>query len=210
MGSDPLEVAPFQIMPTEVTLAQYKRYIIESARIHVLTDEFITENSHDENAPVVFVSWTDARYFLHWLNRNKPGDDPGIYSLPTEVEWEYACRNGRDEIYCGGDKANAVGWNSSQNVVYQQPVAQKKANGFGLFDMSGNVHEWVMDCYHPGSDSTPTNDTGWGRGCHPSKRIVRGGSWKDGPESSRATTRLEVNINSHSPAIGFRVVRRLP
>ncbi len=205
-----ITVTAFQIMPTEVTLAQYKRYIIESARIHLVTDEFISANSHDDEAPVVYVSWTDTRYFLHWLNLNKPDDDQGTYSMPTEAEWEYACRAGSYETYCGGNTANAVSWNSSQNIAYQQPVARKKANAFGLYDMSGNVHEWVMDCYGPEHDKLPARKIKWGFGCQPVKRVVRGGSWNDPPWNARATGRLMVDINSRSPTIGIRVVRRLP
>ncbi len=205
-----VEIRPFQIMPTEVTLAQYKRYIIESSRIQILTDEFILANRYDDDVPVVLVSWNDASYFLHWLNKNKPVSDQGTYSLPTEAEWEYACRAGGDDTYCGGNTANEAGWNSSQNVTHQQPVAQKVANAFGLFDMSGNVYEWVMDCYHTGRANTPPDGSGQGFGCHPSKRIVRGGAWNTGPGSSRASHRLTMNITSRSANIGFRVVRRLP
>lgn len=205
-----VEVPPFQIMPTEVTLALYKRYIIESARIHILNDEFMKANNHGDEAPVVFVSWTDTRYFLHWLNKNKPDDDPGTYSLPTEAEWEYACLAGQETLYCGGNKANEVGWNASQKLAYQQPVARKTLNAFDLFDMSGNVHEWVVDCHHPDYLGAPTDGSEWTGDCNPSKRIVRGGSWNDPPKSTRATSRLMVDINSPSRVIGFRVVRRLP
>ena len=206
-----VRVYDFQIMTTEVTLAQYKRYIIKSSNVDILQDEFMEANRHDNNAPVVYVSWNDIRYFLHWLNQNKPDDDAGEYTLPTEAEWEFACLAGGDELYCGGNKAGDVAWYASKTLGFQQPVAQKKPNAFGLYDMSGNVREWVEDCYHNNYENAPNDSQAWNRNCHiRSTYVTRGGSWEEGSEASRATDRMAAKFNRRDPTIGFRIVRRLP
>ncbi len=201
-------VADFQMMPTEVTLAQYKRYISESANTELLQNEFMEANKFDDNAPVIYISWNDTRYFLHWLNQNKPASDQGEYRLPTEAEWEYACRARRDTLYCGSDTAGEVAWYASNTPGHQQPVAQKRANAFGLYDMSGNVREWVMDCYHANYDNAPSDGTlAWERDCDPSDYVTRGGSWDEGAEASRVTDRLASKFNKQDAITGFRVVR---
>ncbi len=205
-----VRVQGFQIMPTEVTLAQYKRYIIASSNIEVLQDEFMDANRHDDNAPVVFISWNDIRYFVHWLNQNKPDTDPGEYRLPTEAEWEYACRAGEEHFYCGSNSPREVAWFLSKKLAYQQPVAQKKPNAFGLYDMSGNVREWVQDCYHDNYDNAPSDGRAWVRNCYArSTYVTRGGSWDEGQEASRASDRLAAKFNKRDVNIGFRLVRKL-
>jgi len=206
-----VEIASFQIMTTETTLAQYKRYIIDSNRITIVTEEFMDANAFGDNAPVVFVSWNDIRHFLHWLNQNKPANDAGKYRLPTEAEWEYACRAGKNDRYCGSDTASAVAWYSSKRIAYQQPVAQKNANAFGLYDMSGNVRERVEDCYHENYEKAPTNGSAWSTDCTSfTLSVGRGGSWNEDSQEVRVTDRRAVRITSRSPTIGFRVVRKVP
>lgn len=205
-----VDVQAFQIMSTEVTLTQFKRYLIKSSRVNILTDPFMKVNSYDNNAPVVFISLTDVTYFLYWLNENKPNSDSGEYMLPTEAEWEYACRAGGNESYCGSEKASTVAWYLSKTLAYQQPVAQKKGNAFGLYDMSGNVREWVKDCYHINYETAPSSGREWTRDCVSRKRVVRGGSWNEAAAASRATDRLAASVNSRTPIIGFRVVRKVP
>jgi len=205
-----VRVSAFQVMTTEVTLSQYKRYIIESSNVKILNDNFINANAHGNNAPVVFVSWNDVRNFIFWLNNNKPASDQGTYMLPTEAEWEYACRAGKNDLYCGSSTASEVAWYASKTIAYQQPVAKKKANVFGLYDMSGNVREWVQDCYHANYENAPADDRAWEKDCLSSKRVLRGGSWREEKTGARVTDRLAVNVSSHSPTIGFRVVRKVP
>ena len=205
-----VKISSFQMMTTEVTVAQYKRYIIESSRINLLSDQFMEANSHGDNAPVVFVSRNDIRTFFHWLNQNKPANDIGIYRLPTEAEWEYACRAGKDTLYCGSNRASEVAWSTSKTITYQQPVASKKANAFGLYDMSGNAREWVVDCYHANYDHAPADGSVWDRDCQSnSSGVLRGGSWNEAPQGSRVTDRSALRISSRSPMIGFRAVREV-
>lgn len=203
-----VDVPAFEIMTTEMPLSLFKRYIIESSDIRVLSDEFMKANAFGDSAPVVFVSWNDARRFLHWLNRNKPASDKGTYVLPTEAEWEYACHAGKLELYCGSDRATEVAWYSSKTVVRQQAIAAKKPNAYGLYDMSGNVREWVKDCYHRDYTGAPDTAREWTKGCASHNRIVRGGSWNEGKDAARATDRMAARMTDHSPTIGFRVVRK--
>lgn len=202
-----VQIPPFQIMSTEVTLGQFKRYIIASNRVNIVTEAFMDANAHGDLAAVAFVSWNDARNFVHWLNKNKPATDSGNYRLPTEAEWEYACHAGSYDPFCGSSKASSVSWYLSNTVSHQQAVARKKANAFGLYDMSGNVREWVLDCYHDSYNDAPTDGSAWDKGCLSSQRIVRGGSWKEAREEGRASARVSVSIPTRSPTIGFRLIR---
>lgn len=205
-----VEISRFQLMTTEVTLAQFKRYIIESSNVKIVSDNFINANNYSDEGPVSYVSWNEAQKFLHWLNRNKPADDQGKYTLPTEAEWEYACRGNSEHRFCGGDLISDVAWVKSKNIAYPQPVARKKANGFGLYDMSGNVAEWVADCYHADYEKSPTSGQAWIKNCLNSSRVFRGGAWNDDQQDARVTDRLAASPTSHSASIGIRVVRRLP
>lgn len=109
-----------------------------------------------DNCPVENVSWNDAKDFIQKLNV-KTGKQ---YRLPSEAEWEYACRAGGQQEYCGSNNVDAVAWYEG-NSNSTRPVAGKQPNAFGLYDMSGNVWEWVEDCY--GGDCA--------------NRVLRGGSW---------------------------------
>jgi formylglycine-generating enzyme required for sulfatase activity len=153
-------------------------------------------NSCGDNCPVEQVSWDDIQIFLQKLNA-KTGRQ---YRLPNETEWEYACYGGSQTEYCGGNDIDSVAWygnnaspggNSNQTT---HPVGQKQANGYGLYDMSGNVWQWMENCY---SSSC-------------SGRALRGGSWNDRPQSVRAAYRSGNGPASRYYSVGFRVARTLP
>lgn len=142
------------------------------------------------NCPVENVSWDDAQIFIEKLN-TKTGKQ---YRLPTESEWEFACHGGIQTKYCGGSEPGAVAWydeNSRQSI---QPVGQKQANGYGLFDMSGNVWEWTSDCYS--------------KDC--SMRVVKGGSWSFGADFAQASYRSIGVPSNRNNNFGFRLARTLP
>ena len=145
-----------------------------------------------DNLPVEQVSWDDIQTYLQKLNA-KTGKQ---YRLPTEAEWEVACYAGSktEYGYCGGIDANAVAWYDGNSGDKTHPVGQKQANGYGLFDMSGNVWEWMSDCY----------DGNCGR------RVLRGGSWSFGTGDSRAALRLSNSPYYRYFYFGFRVARTLP
>ncbi len=100
-----------------------------------------------DDCPVEWVSWNDAMQYIEKLNALTGGG----YRLPTEAEWEYAGRGGRaGELYCGGNNLDAVAWHSGNGGGKTHPVGQKAPNGYGLYDMSGNVWEWTCSRYDKG------------------------------------------------------------
>jgi formylglycine-generating enzyme required for sulfatase activity len=161
-------IKPFQMGKTEVTLGQFKQFIMSAGRKDLVTDEFMQNNRYGDNAPVTHVNWRDVQDFIKWLN----SVDGGGYRLPSEAEWEYACRAGRPHNYCGDNNPDVVGWFDTDNL---QPVASKRPNAWGLYDMSGNVTEVLQDCYHWNYNGAPADGSAWESGdC--SKRVSRGGN----------------------------------
>jgi formylglycine-generating enzyme required for sulfatase activity len=156
-----------------------------------------------DDHPVVCVSWNDARAFCDWLSRNEGKH----YALPTEAQWEYACRAGtRTRFYHGGDdqELGQYAWyvaNTGENR-HPHPVGRKKPNAWGLYDMHGNVWQWTADRYAADyyQTSPGTDPTGPGTG---SKRVQRGGAWS---RSCRAALRHGLyGPSSRTAGVGFRV-----
>ncbi len=147
-----------------------------------------------DDCPVEQVSWNDVQEFLTKL-KQKTGKQ---YRLPKEAEWEYACYGGSKTEYCGSNDANTVGWNNSNSNKTTHPVGQKQANGYGLFDMSGNVWEWQEDCYEGNYE---VNCGG---------RVLRGGSWFFRPQLTRAAYRNRNDAAFRNVNYGFRLARTLP
>jgi len=143
-----------------------------------------------DTCPVEKVSWNDAQEFIKKLNA-KTGKQ---YRLPTETEWEYACYGGSKTEYCGGNNLDAVAWYNKNSNNKTHPAGQKQANGYGLYDMSGNVWEWTNDC-HSGN-------------CE--ERVVRGGSWSLYPKVARAASRSRIVSTGRNFNFGFRLARTLP
>jgi formylglycine-generating enzyme required for sulfatase activity len=141
-----------------------------------------------DSLPVEQVSWNTAQNFIQKLNAMNDGY---IYRLPTEAEWEYACRARTTGDYAGnldsmawfyenaGDarlkESEGMEWMANHNRTH--PVGQKQANGFGLYDMHGNVWEWCEDVYHDNYNGVPTDGSAWLSGGDSSRRVLRGGSW---------------------------------
>src|SRR5262249_40880696 len=135
------------------------------------------------------------------------------YRLLTEAEWEYAARAGSTTAYYWGDEigkqnANCNGCGSEWDNRRTSAVGSFRPNAFGLFDMAGNVWQWVQDCYHVNYDGAPADGSAWTSGdC--SYRVVRGGSWIDLPQSLRAAPRVGASITERVFGRGFRVGRTL-
>jgi formylglycine-generating enzyme required for sulfatase activity len=158
---------------------------------------------NDEH-PVVAVSWNDAVAFCEWLTR-KEGKK---YRLPTEAEWEYACRAGSSSRYCFGDDPKGLrdyAWTAENSDRKSHPVGQKRPNGWGIYDMHGNVWEWCADWYdtkYYGTALSPNDPPGASSG---SMRVLRGGSWSHALSFARSANRDWSNPVNCSFGIGFRV-----
>jgi len=149
--------------------------------------------------PVTRVSWHDARAFCERIDGR----------LPTEAEWEYACRAGTTtRFYAGGNEADLdrAGWYDANSGGRVHPVGQKKPNVFGLYDMHGNVWEWCEDDWHGNYKCAPTDGNAWIDNPRGGARAVRGGSWFFDPPYCRSACRLGFDPDYRNDGIGFRVV----
>lgn len=158
--------------------------------------------------PVEQVSWDDAQDFIRRLNA-KTGKS---YRLPTEAEWEYAARAGNEAAYSFGDDKGKLGqyaWFYGNSGEETHPVGQLQANRFGLFDMQGNVWEWVQDCWHDNYAGAPKDGSTW-QGQNSCDRVDRGGSWNSDPRNLRSAYRHYSSPVNRNEYVGFRLARPLP
>ena len=157
--------------------------------------------------PVERVSWNDVQTFLKKLNA-LTGEQ---YRLPTEAEWEYAARGGRKSKgyqYAGSQTLDVVAWYFDNSGDKTHPVGQKQPNELGVYDMSGNVWEWVEDCWNKGYAGAPNDGSAWQSGdC--SVRGLRGGSWFIGPEHLQSGHRDVGDVGNQVDYVGFRLARTL-
>lgn len=156
--------------------------------------------------PVENVSWNDAQEFIRRLNA-KTGKE---YRLPSEAEWEYAARAGSQSAWSFGDDEGQLGnhaWYDGNSGNETHPVGQLQANKFGLFDMHGNVWEWVQDCWNDSYRGAPTDGSAWTSGCSGDYRVLRGGSWYSIAWSTRAASRYYGSPGVRSNYDGFRLAR---
>ncbi len=161
------------------------------------------------NRPVIHVSWEDAQSYVRWLSARtgKP------YRLLSESEWEYVARAGTETAYSWGDnigenRANCDGCGSQWDDKMTAPVGSFAANAWGVYDMHGNVQEWVEDCYNDSYEGAPTDGSAWTREGS-SVRVIRGGSGLRGPGALRSAYRYLSVLNSRISITGFRVARDL-
>ena len=178
--------------------------------------------------PAIHVSWDDVtRQYLPWLNK-KAGlhDKPTSfqYRLPTEGEWEYAARAGTTTAFSFGDSIDStqanydgkMSYNNGQSGEFRQkplPVGRFQANPFGLYDMHGNVAEWVQDAWHENYQGAPSDGSAREGGMSfmgATVRAVRGGTWLANPGALRSAFRGRTDSTASSFSIGFRVVRTIP
>jgi formylglycine-generating enzyme required for sulfatase activity len=179
----------------------------------------------NDNLPVINVSWNDAAAYAAWLAA-RTGKQ---YRLPTEAEFEYAVRAGSTARYPWGDgnPGKVVGnftgdgdrspTKRSWSVAFPHysdgywgpaPVRSFPANPFGLYDMDGNVSQWVQDCWHDNYVRAPRDSSAWvNPGCE--RRVIRGGSWGSDPDQVRSAYRTAAPADTRSARVGFRVARTL-
>lgn len=198
---------PFDIGKFEVTQAQWETVLSEAhptpgVKLRNSEGAEVSRTpSHFQGAslPVETVSWHDVQLFLSRLNDRDPSHH---YRLPTEAEWEYACKAGRH----GETASEAEAWTKENSKEQTHAAGQKSANPWGVFDMQGNAAEWVedwysRDYYEQGPHLDPTGPrTG-------SYRVYRGGAWLDEPGNCRATYRGFDFPVSKFYNVGFRIVR---
>jgi formylglycine-generating enzyme required for sulfatase activity len=154
------------------------------------------------DCPVEQVSWNDAQDFINNLNETNDGY---IYRVPSEAEWEYACRAGTTRDYSVVD-LNDIGWYDTNSGRRTHAVGRKQPNAFGLYDMSGNVWEWCQDVYHENYVGAPIDGTAWLTGRHP-YRVLRGGSFNFNASSSSSVSRYyDAPGNGGKSMIGLRLV----
>jgi formylglycine-generating enzyme required for sulfatase activity len=153
------------------------------------------------NCPVENVSWNDAQIFLKKLNES---DGSFKYRLPTEAEWEYACRAGTKGFYAGN--LDAMAWYVKNSGSKTHPVGSRAPNAFGLYDMHGNVYEWCQDNHHETYDGAPSDGSAWSIGGEQNTRMARGGSWNDDPTSVSSFYRAWDSPDNREYILGLRVV----
>jgi formylglycine-generating enzyme required for sulfatase activity len=192
----PVQLTDFWMSKFEVTQKQWQAVIKEFPR-------GFNANNFCANCPMTQVSWNEAQDFIKSLNM-KTGKK---YRLPTEAEWEYAAKGGKNSVgydYSGGNELAGV---SQYGTTKDTTVGSKIPNELGIFDMSGNVYEWCSDFYdeHYYTNSPNKNPTGAETG---NMHIIRGGAWSSEPEDCQVTVRAREQPNAKDNKIGFRLVRQ--
>ena len=197
--------APFAVGRHEVTFAEWDACVAAGGCGHRPGDNGWGRGVR----PVVNVSWDDAKRYAQWLSRKTRKE----YRLPSEAEWEYAARAGTATAYTWGDqigvnRANCRGCGSRWDGSKTAPVGSFRANAWGLHDMHGNVLERTEDCWNDSYRGAPSDGSAWLRGdC--SMRVLRGGSWSNGPSGLRAALRSRDSTGDRYSNGGFRVARTL-
>jgi formylglycine-generating enzyme required for sulfatase activity len=186
----PVAVPNFSMGKYEITQAQWKAVMG-------------TDPSYFKGAdlPVEHVSWNDAKEFCRKLSQMTGKQ----YRLPTEAEWEYACRAETTGPYAG--ELDAMAWYRENSSSKTHPVGQKQANAFGLYDMHGNVSEWCEDVWHDRyrDRDKPNDGSAWLSGGY-RDRVLRGGSWGSDSRGCRSARRGPVAPGDRGKSTGFRVV----
>ncbi len=204
-------VSPFghenEIPPHKVTFSKH----FYMAKYEVTQEQWETVTGmnpsqfKDAKKPVDSVSWNECAGFIEALNEKVPGLKA---RLPTEAEWEYACRAGTATQYSFGDSEDRLGefaWYDGNSGSTTHPVGEKKPNAFGLHDMLGNVSEWCEDYGHRNYKGAPTDGTAWLEGFD-SFRVLRGSNWDGRPWSFRSASRYILDPAIMNTIYGFRVV----
>jgi sulfatase modifying factor 1 len=211
-------VGSFYIAKKETTFEDFDKYTTEVKK------DSIPSGTWGRGKQAVFmVSWLDAVEYCNWLSEKEKLskcylikgqavtylDTANGYRLPTEAEWEFAARGGNNSKgyqYAGSADINAVGWYKDNGGGKAKPVAQKAPNELGLFDMTGNVWEWVWDVYDGGYYKVSPTDNPKGPDSGP-YRVMRGGAWYNDADHAKVFTRQDHYPTFRQNSVGFRVAR---
>lgn len=185
---------PFAIGKTEVTQGEWRAIMGYNKSYYA---------NCGDSCPVDSVGWLDAKEFIEKLNA-KTGKK---YRLLSEAEWEYACRAGKQQEYCGSNNVESVSWHFDNSEGTPHPVATKNPNSWGLYDMSGNIAEWVEDNPRDNYIGAPVDGRSW-KG-EDERHVLRGGSWDNDPEDGRAAARDYFGLNAAFIFVGFRLARTI-
>ena len=192
-----VDVPSFLIGKTEVTQGQWKA---------VMGSNPSSFSQCGDDCPVERVTWNEAQDFARRLSQ-KTGKQ---YRLPSEAEWEYAAKAGSSTKWSFGDSDYQLGdyaWFNANSQNKTQRVGQKKPNAFGLYDMHGNVWEWVEGCWHGNYAGAPTDGSAWTTGCNSISRVLRGGSWSTFPAYLRLAYRVRYSPDGRINDLGLRLAR---
>ncbi|MBE9160668.1 formylglycine-generating enzyme family protein [Nodosilinea sp. LEGE 06152] len=159
-----------------------------------------------DNLPVERVTWFEAVEFCARLSKHTRCD----YRLPSEAEWEYACRAGTTSPYYFGDTISTDQVNHKEHYGKTTEVGRFPPNAFGLYDMHGNVWEWCQDHWHDNYEGAPTDGSAWIEGGNSGYRVRRGGSWDFSPRICRSAYRFTFMPGLGNDSLGFRVVCSAP
>jgi formylglycine-generating enzyme required for sulfatase activity len=222
--------APFFMGRTEVTQKQWREVMGRT-----LADEIThakpgaKARGEGDGYPIYYVSWNEAKEFIRRLNARH---DDFTYRLPSEAEWEYACRAGTTGRFYG--ELDAIAWynetsgrtrlngppilGTATGEIYGKrllenggrvhPVATKAPNAFGVYDMSGNVWEWCEDTSHPDYHGAPADGSAWITEGPNEHRVVRGGSWSNDLSNLHSAYRSSADPSVHVDQHGLRIVAR--
>lgn len=198
-----VELASFFLARTPVTNEQYGRYL--DANPDVDKPRYWADSRYNQpSQPVVGVSWHDAQRYCGWAG----------LMLPTEAQWEYACRARTETRYWSGDDVDdlrRVGWYSGNSEGRLHPVAEKEPNPFGLYDVHGNVWEWCLDGWGASYTTSPQPVHGLRREpVGDGYRVVRGGGWRGDADSARSAYRYYHDPGNRYDYIGFRPAQGIP
>jgi formylglycine-generating enzyme required for sulfatase activity len=187
----------FCLLKTQVTQAQYQAVMGGNP-----------SNFKGADRPVENVSWDEAKEFCKRLSERTKKS----YILPSEAQWEYACRAGSDTNFCFGNEIGQLdeyAWYSNNSAGQSQPVGRKKPNAFGLYDMHGNVWEWVEDDWHDNYNGAPTDGSAWVDEQRAEARVGRGGSFVFVAGFCRSAFRSYVGPGGRVVRLGFRPARSI-
>ena len=202
-----VQVPSFYLGRYPVTRGEYARFA--RAMGNSINDKWRDPGfKQGDDHPVVNVNWNDAQTYIEWLNL-----ETGLaHRLPSEAEWEYACRAGTNTRFWWGDdlsgKIALVCANFGHNNKGNTAVGSFKPNPWGLYDMSGNVWEWVQDCWNGSYKGAPSDGSAWLAGDR-SRRVLRGGSWFNVPNNLRSAYRFRSTSGNRLNRFGFRLARTL-
>jgi len=208
---------PFAMGRYPVTVGEWRVFVAATGwepqgEVHWEQPGFPQTDAH----PVVGVTWHDAQRYVAWLSQATGRR----YRLPSEAEWEYACRAGTRTAFSFGDTISPEQANYDATFTYNgsargpcrqgtTPAGMYPPNPWGLYDMHGNVWEWVQDVVHDNYEGAPLDGSAWETGGDPARRVLRGGSWLYNPRYLRSALRNGFSSVLSNDIVGFRVVREL-